>query len=281
MRPSQRNELWYRAELRKLVHHLRQAGSAVAEGMRPRWPVVLDERAPGLDTLLRAAAAKFGNIRGVAQRLAQAAARRNLSEVDRRLAANILTSVGVDISAALTDLSPSAEGQPPIRDVLADRTAENVALITSIPEQYLSQVGEVVSQAWEKGTRWETLVKQIAERGEVAESRAALIARDQTSKLNAAFNEVRQTGLGIDKYTWSTSLDERVRPEHEDLEGKICRWNDPPIVDGEAVHPGEAINCRCVALPILDVDEVPGGGGGQQGEGEEDDDQAEGEREAA
>jgi SPP1 gp7 family putative phage head morphogenesis protein len=88
----------------------------------------------------------------------------------------------------------------------------------------------------------------------VAESRAKLIARDQVGKLFGAIQEARQVGLGIDRYTWRTSNDNRVRDTHEKREGESYSWNDPPgdLSDpGDGGHPGFPINCRCWAEPDL------------------------------
>jgi SPP1 gp7 family putative phage head morphogenesis protein len=82
-----------------------------------------------------------------------------------------------------------------------------------------------------------------------ADARAKLIARDQISKYNGQLNQTRQTALGLSKYRWQTSGDERVRDTHKALNGKIFSWDNPPSVG----HPGDEINCRCVALPIFDV----------------------------
>jgi SPP1 gp7 family putative phage head morphogenesis protein len=60
-------------------------------------------------------------------------------------------------------------------------------------------------------------------------------------------NRARQTELGVKQYTWRTSLDERVRPEHQEREGEVFSWAKPPK-DG---HPGQPINCRCTADPDL------------------------------
>lgn len=46
--------------------------------------------------------------------------------------------------------------------------------------------------------------------------------------MNAAFNEIRQVGLGIESYTWQTSGDERVREDHAAHDGTVFRWSDPP-----------------------------------------------------
>lgn len=46
-----------------------------------------------------------------------------------------------------------------------------------------------------------------------------------------------------EKYIWRTQKDERVRPQHQEREGKVFSWYLKPI-NG---HPGEATNCRCKA----------------------------------
>ena len=130
---------------------------------------------------------------------------------------------------------------------------DNIALITSIPEKYFGRVEKTLTDGWTSGLRWESMVDQIAEDGHITENRAKLIARDQTAKMNSAFNQERQQQVGIEKYEWSTSEDERVRDSHAELDGQVFDWDDPPIVDGEKVNPGEAIQCRCVAIPYVDM----------------------------
>jgi SPP1 gp7 family putative phage head morphogenesis protein len=78
--------------------------------------------------------------------------------------------------------------------------------------------------------------------------------------MTSSFNEVRQTNAGITHYIWSTSHDERVRASHARLNGETFSWKDPPEVDGERANPGEPVNCRCVAIPVIDVSEVSPGG---------------------
>ena len=51
---------------------------------------------------------------------------------------------------------------------------------------------------------------------------------------------------GFQYYVWTTRKDNKVRPDHARLEGRICSWNDPPVVDlrsGRRRHPGEDYNC--------------------------------------
>jgi len=134
---------------------------------------------------------------------------------------------------------------------------ENVSLITSVAEKSFSEIEQIVTRGARSGTGAEGISKLIQKRFEVAESRANLIARDQTAKLFGEINELRQRELGVDGYTWRTSQDERVRARHEFLDGKPQKWSKPPIVDvksGRRAHPGFDYQCRCVAEPILPED---------------------------
>lgn len=181
-----------------------------------------------------------------AEHTATRAAKRVRASVDERLAAEIRRSVGVNIAPTMLDNSQ-------ITPALNKAVKENVDLITSIPDQYLDRVERGVVQAVITGQRHETLAKIIHAIGQSTMRRAEIIARDQTAKMNGSFNRIRQTAVGIDKYMWSTSKDERVRESHVENEGKTFRWDTPPEETG---HPGEDIMCRCVAIPVFDLDEM-------------------------
>lgn len=252
VRPSRANELWYKAALLGLVKHVRGLVTAhVVPAIHAAMPTTTGDRMAvgdalsphAVDTVLHRIAQQMGGLKPYAEKLAAQAVQKNLHAVDTRLIGAIQTSVGVNLTGALTrDFAIQSAMQ---RAVLA-----NVDLITSIPQQYLDQVRGVILDGFTSGTRWEDLADAIEQRGDVTESRAKLIARDQTSKMNSAFNEIRQTSLGIDSYTWQTSGDERVREEHAANDGKTFQWDDPP----ETGHPGEDINCRCAAVPNFDLD---------------------------
>lgn len=149
--------------------------------------------------------------------------------------------------------------QPWLRDVLEGFSVRNVGLIRSVSSRYFDEIRNLTFQGVSEGLRAEEISRQIQERLGVAESRADTIARDQVGKLLGQTNKLQQTGLGVRKYIWSTSLDERVRgrpdglypnarPSHWHREGKVFSWDEPP----EGGHPGEDIKCRCSAIPVLD-----------------------------
>lgn len=136
---------------------------------------------------------------------------------------------------------------PELAVELAKRRDENVQLVVKAARSYADDVRDVFSGPENVGLRVEELRAQLLERGSVSESRAELIARDQTLKVNGAITEIRQTAAGIDSYVWSTSLDERVRDSHAALEGQTFSWSAPPDVG----HPGQDFQCRCVAVPVI------------------------------
>lgn len=126
---------------------------------------------------------------------------------------------------------------------------ENVSLIKSIPSQYFKKIETIVYEGITQGSRARSMVSEIRELGKTTKSRAHLIARDQTAKLNSALSRQRQIDVGVTEYVWRTAKDGRVRKSHKRNNGKIFKWNSPP----KTGHPGTAIQCRCVAQPIIKI----------------------------
>mgnify|MGYP000327243133 CR=1 FL=1 len=140
-----------------------------------------------------------------------------------------------------------------VQQALRVAADQNVRLISSIPDRLLDDVQRLVSQSAQDGTRVEVLARQIEDRFSVTQSRARLIARDQTLKANSALTQARHREAGVTEYIWDASGDSRVRDMHAELDGRVFRWDDPPITNeqGERNHPGEDYQCRCVARPNL------------------------------
>lgn len=201
-------------------------------------------RAQGRSAASRAAAAVRRVLRGKSfvarlQEISNATAAASREAWARQLKA----SLGVDLPTAEPDLGPVVER---FRD-------ENVALIRSLAADKVTRVRAILDDAG-AGTRVEEVAKSIRDMGDVTRSRAELIARDQVLKLNAEVTQRRHEAAGITEFVWSTSRDERVRPDHKVLEGNRYRYDDPPIVDrrrGTRGLPGVHFQCRCVAVPVI------------------------------
>lgn len=140
-----------------------------------------------------------------------------------------------------------AASDPRIAPDVAKRRAENIDLVVKAGRTYATDVRNLFGDPDNFGLRVEDLKEKLQERAIISESRAELIARDQTLKLNGAITQIRQEAAGVEEYIWSTSLDERVRDSHRVLEGQRFAWSSPP----EPGHPGQDYQCRCVALPVI------------------------------
>ncbi len=143
---------------------------------------------------------------------------------------------------------------------------ENAALIKSIPQNLLNDVEGIVTRGLTGGATVGDMQKDISARFGVTRNRARLIASDQIGKLNGQLSKLRQERVGVIEYIWNTSGDERVRPSHRVLDGKICRWDDDTVyrnpgetewrsrsdLKGATAEPGEEVRCRCWSEPVMD-----------------------------
>ena len=124
----------------------------------------------------------------------------------------------------------------------------NVRLVQSIPDEYFKKLEGTITRGAQTGRLGKEIAEDIRKSLNVSESKAVLIARDQVAKFNGQLTQLRQKSVGVEKYRWSTSGDERVRESHAANEGRIFSWDDPPSTG----HPGEDIQCRCVAIPVFE-----------------------------
>ena len=159
-----------------------------------------------------------------------------------------------------------------IASVIDHARERNVALIRDASEDFLTQVTDILDDM--EGASVDDIRDALEERAGVSQSRARLIARDQTLKLNSQIAEHRQRAAGALQYRWSTAKDERVagnpggkypkaKPSHWDREGKIFSWDDPPDEDEDDGPPGQnRPQCRCVPIPY--IEELEGEEAGEQ-----------------
>lgn len=151
-----------------------------------------------------------------------------------------------------------------LSDMLRGFAAENANLIVGATRQLADDVGAVVHRAVAQGALHGDIAPELEKRFGFAEDRAARIARDQVGKFNADVDQARQRELGVTRFVWESVKDERVRGDpgglypkaptsHYDFDGKTYAYSDPPLnADGVPILPGDEINCRCFATPVLE-----------------------------
>lgn len=177
------------------------------------------------------------------------------------------------------------EDEPWVAGVLRDWEQEQVSLITKASQDMRDAVARRVRDGVKRGLTGKEISRMVqSEMPGISFRRARMIARDQASKLNASLTQGRMSDAGLSTYVWDTAQDERVRgnpggiyaralPSHWAMQGLVCRWDDPTVcldangewvkrpADAPYLHPGQAIMCRCVALPNWDELESVGDSG--------------------
>lgn len=134
--------------------------------------------------------------------------------------------------------------EAPTGQVMRERLEAQTALITSIPREAAERVRKLTLEGIVQGTRPAQIAKEIMRSGEVAESRAMLIARTEVSRTATELTRARAEYIGSTHFIWRTAGDSDVRPSHRALNGKTFRWDDPPECDpGHHALPGAIWNC--------------------------------------
>lgn len=172
-------------------------------------------------------------------RIAAAFADRASAFNKKQLERQIKAALGIDILTIDAKI-------PALLDAFV---SENVPLIRDLPAKLLGDVERTVTRAFTTGKNTSDLMDEIQNLLKISRNRARVIARDQIGKLNGQLNRTRQQEIGVSRFIWRTARDERVRDEHEELEGKEFSYDDPPS-EG---FPGEPIQCRCYPEPVFDT----------------------------
>ena len=191
----------------------------------------------------------FENLESLADRLiaiASATVRRILGlEAKRHTDTFMATAkrvLGIDLAAVVR--------QEDLADYLDTATARNVGLIKGLAADTVKRIQTTVTTAVLNGVPVKDLRKRLTKEFGFSDRRAKVIARDQVAKFNSDLNRQRHMQAGVTTYTWRTSADERVRPLHRELDGKVYEYGKPTGAE-DGLPPGQPIMCRCVAQGIV------------------------------
>lgn len=178
-----------------------------------------------------------------------------------------LWKIEKDIQKTLSNITVEAKLSPEQREKIAEEWQNNMKLwITDFSEKEIIELRKTVQDTIFSGNRYESLLKGIQDSYGVTARKAKFLARQETSLLMAKFKETRYTAAGVNEYMWGNigmpkdrtpnqHTPGNVRYSHAILEGKVFRWNDPPVTTapGEPEarnNPGQDYNCRCFARPL-------------------------------
>lgn len=117
---------------------------------------------------------------------------------------------------------------------------------------------EVVGQMAIDGESRITIANYIKQRFGVEQRYAKFLARNESSIAVTEYLSAKYQEEGFKEFKWITNIDGRERELHKELNGKIFRFDDPPIIYMDKKRgivqkglPGETYNCRCTFIPVL------------------------------
>jgi SPP1 gp7 family putative phage head morphogenesis protein len=221
----------YNAQLTRLA---KQVGRIIAD-VAPEDP----NAAMRLNNLLRKYAETL-------EPWARTVAEKMVTEVNARDLAT-WRKIGVEISAGLKQYIRQA----PADDVIPALVNVQVELIKSIPIEAAIRVNKLALEVVENGERSKSIIAEIMRSGDVAMSRAKLIARTEVARTAATLTQSRAQSIGSSGYIWRTSRDGDVRPSHKAMAGQFVAWDQPPTLDNLTGHAGCLPNCRCWAEVVI------------------------------
>lgn len=164
---------------------------------------------------------------------------------------NLLNKVNITRQGKLAGVAiPEREGW--LDEFMRSSISENVSYITNIRDEYTKSIESIIYQGVKNGRSSKEIRSQLVERIGMTNKRATFIAIDQAGSVFGQMTGKRHESMGVERFRWSTSKDERVRDSHRILSDKVFEYKNPPAVG----LPGTDYRCRCVAIPIFDEEEV-------------------------
>lgn len=138
-------------------------------------------------------------------------------------------------------------GNTPIGHVTQDIVYRQIQLMKSLPLEAADRVRDIQDcaiQAMINGERPDGLYEMIMQSGDVAASRARLIARTEIGRATGALTQARALAVGSEGYWWRIE-GAGTRPSHKKMKDKFVLWTSPPTLDGMTGHAGCLPNCKC------------------------------------
>lgn len=137
---------------------------------------------------------------------------------------------------------------PKLKDFVKSSVTQNVSYIKSIESNLLDKVSTLIFEETVKGTASKQIQEQLMQSFNVSRSKAKFIAVDQSGSIFGQLTKERHTSIGVEKFTWLSAGDKRVRPEHQNYNGKTYTYKD----GANGKTPGSDYRCRCVGQPVFE-----------------------------
>ena len=185
-------------------------------------------------------------------------------------------AIGQNVSNVIANSSEMIVGKPyyppAAKDEIFKTWEANFQMLCKSAESDIKKdISRIVAQAKNEGWNGKQVEKAVKkELPEKYKNRAELISRTEAAKLNTQATISTYKQIGCQYYKWMSTLDERVRLTHENMNDKICSIENPDVYYEETpdglvehergddmvhLHPGEDFQCRCTMVmwdPAID-----------------------------
>ena len=168
-------------------------------------------------------------VSGIASALVEVIVGKQAAEIDKQLIDLIQKQTGLGLSGLVADDA--------VKEAIDVAKEANIALINSIPQQYLDRLEQAVTNAIQIGASspLDEIDAAMDDILRITKNRAKLIASDQLGKITVAISRAKQAALGITHYTWVTMRDRSVRGNpkatyrsfysHYKRDNKVFAWS--------------------------------------------------------
>lgn len=210
-------------------------------------------------TVEKFADAQVGNYASVYLRLADKVRRRLLKQFDdkriEKLVAGITKKVNDRNRQILYDKVEKRIGLSTLELTATEGLMAQINALTLETAQWVKKLRDDTLEmytanslrAMTHGSSLEEIMEQFEGLAEKRKNHAKFTARNQIANFNSVATKIRAQNLGISRGRWITSKDERVRPCHQQRDGKEFDLAKGlySSCDGKWLLPGVDYQCRC------------------------------------
>ncbi|NDA60670.1 MAG: hypothetical protein EBX50_01385 [Chitinophagia bacterium] len=178
---------------------------------------------------------------------------KHLEKLDRLNTRNVNMSIK-DLTGKFISITPSASSRAILKASIDEILLYYDGLTSGIVDKYRN----LLNNAVKNGIDNQSIKKAVMETVGYSEQKASRASENIGRSMASSLTNQRMKNAGITKFKWMHSSAGKVpRPLHVDYDGQVFSFDDPPIIDdktGQVGLPGQLINCRCRAIPVIEIE---------------------------
>lgn len=230
------------AAYKPIIEEIKEARESATQDAKPTPSSTMAKMRKVINAIRKRYQKKFNILAG---KLPQIIVEKINKEVSRRIKNMLIDEMEVNF-----------KWTPQMKLFLKAATQENIALIKSIPQEYMKRVEFDIYESISNGRNMPELVEKLNKKAYgISRRRAITIAYDQVNKITEEVNRQRKMELGLNYAIWRHSHIPQVpRQSHLKADGKEYDVRKGCYIDGEYIQPAQKINCNCFSQTILKFD---------------------------